>query len=558
MPTPKAATAIIHGTSGADILGDVSTLYRFPNTTNDVSRGTFIYGYGGHDTIFAETGTGPNADRGLDFFDGGSGSDTVIYTQSNAAMVVDLAWSAQYGRAYAIGYPTDLNNWDNRVDMLASIENIFGTNYADIIYGSGVDNHLSGFDGNDDMDGRGGNDTVNGGDGHDTLRGGAGNDVVRGDAGHDVLFGGTGVDTLEGGTGNDTLYGDDQNDVLHGQDGYNKLYGGNGNDSLLIGQSGEGYGEAGNDVIVGGNAGDTLDGGSGNDVLNGLGGNDTLIAGTGDDTVDGGAGYDIGIFTDVLGATVVFNGSSSGLVLGAASTDTFQGLEEFRLGSGSDSFLGNTSANIARLGGGNDYAYGNDGNDLFFGDGGNDTLYGQDGNDTLFGGTSNDNLHGGEGNDILRGEENNDQLFGGEGDDILDGGIGYDTLDGGSGNDVLYGVSTDTLIGGEGDDTFHLGAMAQEVHWYAGHTGHDTINGFSLAQDELVFTRGFFAGGLAPIDIEDHLMVFQSGSNAVLAANTASNGWDVIATFNNLSAYALGQGIEDGTVVTLVGVDFLG
>jgi Ca2+-binding RTX toxin-like protein len=560
VPPPNALTATVHGGSGDDILVDQSNRVTQPGRTGSYYHNTYLYGHAGNDSFMAENGLGPNHDYGgADLFDGGSGTDTVFYAQSNAGMVVDLAYDPSFGRAYAIGYSTDPNQFAlSRVDYLVSIEDIYGTAQSDVLFGSAGANFLTGMDGNDEIDGRGGNDTLHGGAGSDIIRGDAGNDTIRGDDGNDTLFGGTGQDVIEGGNGNDDLYGGDHNDFLYGEGGFNRLYGNDGDDTLLIGESGEGYGGAGHDVIVGGASNDKLDGGTGQDVLNGLGGNDMIIPGPGNDTIDGGAGVDTGDFGDVWGATVVFNGTTSGLVLGAASTDTFQGLEAFRLGGGGDAFLGNSAANAADLGGGNDAAYGAGGNDVFDGEGGHDVLHGQDGNDTLIGGDGDDVLHGGDGNDLLTGEAGDDQLFGGAGSDNLIGGTGADMLDGGAGNDVLQANGRDLLIGGAGNDTINLVPGEQELRWTAGHTGLDTVNAFNTVQDKLVFSRGFFAGGVGPIDIEDHLLAFQSGNDVWLAANTAASGWDYIAVFTDTSVVAFDAGIQSGTMVTLIGTDLFG
>jgi Ca2+-binding RTX toxin-like protein len=558
IPAPNSYTAVVNGGSGDDMLVDQSNLINVPGNTGSYHHNTYLHGHGGDDSFIAESGLGDNADYGgADLFDGGSGVDTVFYSQSNAGMMVDLAYDPSFGRAYAIGYSTDPSQWAlGRVDYLLSVEDVVGSNQSDILRGSAAANALGGMSGNDEIDGRGGNDTLHGHDGNDLIRGDEGNDTLHGDDGNDDLFGGTGQDLIQGGAGNDDLYGGDQNDWLYGEDGFNKLYGNDGDDTLFIGEDGEAYGGEGHDVIVGGNANEKLDGGIGPDILNGMGGNDMIIAGPGNDTIDGGAGSDTGDFSDMWGATVVFNGTGGGMVIGPSSTDSFQNLELFRLGNGGDSFLGNSAANHADLGGGNDYAYGADGNDTFEGEGGNDTLHGQGGNDTLIGGDGADVLRGGDGNDALYGSDGNDQIHGEDGNDTLNGGTGNDMLDGGAGHDVLQANGDDILIGGAGNDTINLMVGDQDLRWLAGHTGFDTINGFNPYHDQLVFSRGFFAGGVGPIDLEDQLQVFQSGNDVLLAANTAGSGWDYIAAFTNVSAAVLLAGIESGTMVSLIGTDF--
>ncbi len=78
-------------------------------------------------------------------------------------------------------------------DVLYGVENIVGSDFADIIHGQGDDNILVGGLGDDKLYGEYGNDTLVGGAGTDKLFGGAGNDLL-------IVGGG---DTADGGTGND-------------------------------------------------------------------------------------------------------------------------------------------------------------------------------------------------------------------------------------------------------------------------------------------------------------------------------------------------------------------
>ncbi len=86
-------------------------------------------------------------------------------------------------------------------DTFSSIENVFGTAFADIIAGNAVANVIDGGDGNDMLFGMAGDDVIVGGWGADTLRGGAGNDrLVGGLGGINIM---TGDDA--GGFGHDTF-----------------------------------------------------------------------------------------------------------------------------------------------------------------------------------------------------------------------------------------------------------------------------------------------------------------------------------------------------------------
>ena len=120
---------------------------------NDLLTGTFrverLYGLGGDDTFIATPGP--------DFYDGGSGFDTVDYSGNSAGITVDMG-------AYA----------DTGVSVLfyfTSIEALRGTGFNDTLKGDVLANTLIGG---------GGDDVLIGGLGNDTLDGGAGaNDEAR-------------------------------------------------------------------------------------------------------------------------------------------------------------------------------------------------------------------------------------------------------------------------------------------------------------------------------------------------------------------------------------------
>lgn len=95
------------------------------------------------------------------------------------------------------------------MDMLASIENVIGSNYADRLIGSGLANDMNGGSGDDVLYGIAGNDRLFGSGGNDKLFGGTGNDFLAGHAGNDSLFGGAGADvfTFKADSGADRIIG---------------------------------------------------------------------------------------------------------------------------------------------------------------------------------------------------------------------------------------------------------------------------------------------------------------------------------------------------------------
>jgi len=91
------------------------------------------------------------------------------------------------------------------VDVIAGIENVYGTDYADMIQGDFAANILIGHAGDDQLYGMSGNDTLYGGTGADMLDGGVGDDKLYGNDNGCVDDGA--VDTLVGNQGIDTGYG---------------------------------------------------------------------------------------------------------------------------------------------------------------------------------------------------------------------------------------------------------------------------------------------------------------------------------------------------------------
>lgn len=150
---------------------------------------------------------------------------------------------------------------------------ITGTEGADLLAGTPLDDFINALGGNDTVNAAGGADTVSGGEGADLINGEGGTDLLFGDAGADVIFGGAAADILNGDGGADTLNGDGGADILNGGAGADALFGGAGADSI--------FGGAGNDQVTWnvGEGRDIVDGG-----IEGAAG-DTMIV-NGDATVE--------------------------------------------------------------------------------------------------------------------------------------------------------------------------------------------------------------------------------------------------------------------------------
>jgi Ca2+-binding RTX toxin-like protein len=110
-----------------------------------------MYGYNGDDVLVGRGGNDIlKGGGGADMLYGDDGWDTASYTDSNAAVTVNLMRGVGSGGT-AEG------------DTLKSIEQVEGSAYNDWLGGDENRNILNGNGGNDVLKGYGGNDTLNGG-----------------------------------------------------------------------------------------------------------------------------------------------------------------------------------------------------------------------------------------------------------------------------------------------------------------------------------------------------------------------------------------------------------
>jgi len=302
---------------------------------------------GGNDQMFGEDGNDQlQGGAGGDLLDGGIGTDEARYNTSDAAVSVNLRTGAVAG-GHAVG------------DTFVSIENLVGSQFADMLVGDIGINRLDGF---------------------------LGDDILQGGGGADILFGDLGFDTADY---SDSTVGIDVGLFRVGTGGTA------GGDTLI-----------GVEAIVGSNFGDTLvgagafpiiqlDGGDGNDllfdyggvgILNGGDGNDTLIGRLGADEHNGGDGIDVARFASAVGAVTIDLAAGTGS--GAdAQGDTFTDVENVVGSRFFDTLTGDGNDNRLEGLAGRDTLTGGEGNDLLFGGADLDTFVfdtGNWGNDTIF------------------------------------------------------------------------------------------------------------------------------------------------------------------------------
>ncbi len=231
-----------------------------------------LLGENGNDNLFGGDGN--------DLLSGGSGIDWASYLFQSSGVWINLTTENSQNTSGA--------GWDT----LISIENVAGSNHADLLIGNGAANRLEGWGGNDVITAGNGTDVLFGHDGNDSLNGGLGNDVLEGGSGVDWALYNTGLGSgitidlfsetqVAGGGGVDTLR-DIENVMATGY--ADSLTGNNLANELR--------GEAGNDAIWGNGGADVINGGIGDDAIAGGTGADTMIGGSGNDHIWGGGGND--------------------------------------------------------------------------------------------------------------------------------------------------------------------------------------------------------------------------------------------------------------------------
>ncbi|WP_327194515.1 tandem-95 repeat protein [Novosphingobium beihaiensis] len=289
------------GTQFADQLyGDAAD-----NRLEGLGGNDILDGRDGNDTLIGGDGDDTlTGGAGADVIDGGEGIDTADYSFGSTGVSISLAGGTASGG-------------DAEGDVLTGIENLTGTDVADMLEGDDGANVLSGGRGDDLLVGGGGNDTLIGGRGADQMVGGEGEDI----ADYTLSAEGVTIDMANGAAGSGDAEGDTfssieivqgsyHDDAIYGTDGENRIRGGRGAD-VIDGRGGfdtadyskadEGVsvdlstgmgtaGEAAGDTLisieklVGSLWDDTFSGGSGNDTFEGLRGDDTLAGGFGSDT----------------------------------------------------------------------------------------------------------------------------------------------------------------------------------------------------------------------------------------------------------------------------------
>lgn len=475
-----------------------------------------LSGNGGNDQLYGKSGNdkldGGDGDdlltggSGKDMLIGGAGSDTANYLEATGTqgVTVDLA----------AGKATD--NW-GYVDTLSGIENVIGSNLADMLTGDGQANVLTG---------NAGNDTLDGALGADKMIGGLGNDTYYVDNAGDqaIEAGGEGIDTVYAKV-NYTLGVNIEN-----------LWANAGSISLAL--TGNTLGNA----LTGGAGKDRLYGLDGNDMLDGKSGADMMTGGTGDDT------YRVDIGSD---KTIELAGEGFDTVLSSVNHTLAANLERLQLFGAHLTGQGNALANILIGDSSMDgKLYGHDGADTLTGGSGADTLDGGSGADTMLGGAGNDTYTVDDAGDVVR-EDSTPGVDDGGTDQVnasvsytlgafvenltltgsaaidgignslankINGTSGVNHLYGGAGGDTLAGKGgADFLDGGEDGDVYIVDSS--DIIHDTGTAGIDKVqsNGsYSLAAGsgiEQLTTKAGVVGGNLMGDEAANVIIGNTGTN---------------------------------------------
>jgi len=131
---------------------------------------------------------------------GGTVSVTKMEFFKNGALSI-----AAYGKPVLVGTQADLDSASFIFQKVSlGDDGVYGTSFADKLFGAA------------------GNDGIFGADGNDTIYGGDGDDYLYGYEGNDTLYGGNGEDYLGDWKGNDKSYGGEGSDVFAFGKGFKK------------------------------------------------------------------------------------------------------------------------------------------------------------------------------------------------------------------------------------------------------------------------------------------------------------------------------------------------
>jgi trimeric autotransporter adhesin len=499
---------VVNNNAGAATVDIISGFESIGGTSfSDILRGndenSVLIGNGGGDTFFGNMGDNYyRGGSGVDTFNGGTGTgdgqfDKVSYETETDGIGINATFNGG-------GNVTIVDTY-GFTDTGTSIEQIKGSQFADIFTGS---------IGNDRAEGMAGNDIFNLDSGEDyveyrneTDAGTTQGVIVNLSSATIQATLNNGLETVLAGKARDSfgytdtlidvesIFGTKFNDYIVGSSADNNLSGDRGSDTI--------YGGDGSDNIRGDEGGAD----AGADQLYGEAGDDSFKGGAGADLIDGGADRDRIEYN--LETTFTGDDATHGVIVNlstvALTNVTVTGIPTTTVAAGTAIDTRNYVDTLVSI----EDVQGTGYNDIIVGNGDDNYLEGYEGNDKLYGGAGNDNLRGDDGGPT----PGNDQLYGEAGDDSFKGGAGADLIDGGADRDrVEYNLETTFT----GDDATH-GVI---VNLSTVALTNVTVTGIpttTVAAGTAIDTRNYVD---TLVDIED---VQGTGYNDILVGNGARN-----------------------------------
>jgi Ca2+-binding RTX toxin-like protein len=216
---------------------------------------------------------------------------------------------------------------------------------------------------------------LNGTNHADTLEGTDLDDVIRTRRGDDTIFASGGADHINGGMGSDTM-------DYSRYDGELSIVLANSAPTTVQGNGAPGDVLVDIENLIGGRRNDYFAGDDSDNTFHGNGGDDYFVASNGFDHYFGGAGYDTVDYSSTgVGLTIGAPRKGISVVGGGVDHDTLNSIERI-IGTALDDRIGGGKAN-------NEF-YGGNGDDVLKGGAGGDVLSGDAGNDRLTGGANAD------------------------------------------------------------------------------------------------------------------------------------------------------------------------
>ncbi len=271
---------------------------------------------------------------GSDTIDGGAGTDTLSFAGNTNGQIISIDSATNYlnsktaATAVAADIVTGGRVYDNNSGsvnttsagytmVVSNIENIIGSDAADIIYGNSAANSIQGGAGSDIAD------TIFGGGGDDTIAGGTGVDVINAGSGaNSITDAGSGADVITHDAASSTVAitvtGTGAVTLTASAAGATATVAG-----TVVGTVNASTSTAAVTLTSTSSGIATFTGGDGADSITGAGAADVLVGGAGNDTITGGAGADainVGVGTDRVVQAAL--GASGTFALGSGTTNS--------------------------------------------------------------------------------------------------------------------------------------------------------------------------------------------------------------------------------------------